>query len=222
MTTADFESLPAAPPRPRGPVPVPGSTPTTRERLVTAALELFAENGYEGTSVGEIEAAAGLVPRSGALYKHFPSKRALLGAALAERMDAIDRIDARLDLLPAGDLGEELRAIGKLALEELESERELARIVMKDGDRFPEIAADFHDAIVARGRQLAIAWFTSRAAALGVVPRDPEAVAEVMVEALIGRALQSFMFGERLGRVEEDRFLDAWVALSRSALETRD
>jgi AcrR family transcriptional regulator len=198
------------------------STPTTRERLIAAALDLFAENGYEGTSVGEIEAAAGLVPRSGALYKHFPSKRALLGAALAERMDAIDLIDARMDLLPVGDLDAELRMIGKLALTELEDERQLSRIVMKEGDRFPEIAADFHDAIVARGRAIAIAWFTSRSAALGVVPADPEATAEVMADALIGRTLQGFMFGERLGRVEEERFLDAWVRFSRTALESRE
>jgi AcrR family transcriptional regulator len=192
---------------------------TTRSRLIECAIELFAENGYEGTSVGEIETAAGLVPRSGALYKHFPSKRALLGAALAERMDAIDRIDQRMDLLPLDDIGAELMTIGRLALSELESERQLARIVMKEGDRFPEIAADFHDAIVARGRSLAITWLTTRAHAFGIEPKDPEAMAEVMNAALIGRALQSFMFGERLGRVEEERFLAAWVELARTQFE---
>lgn len=197
-------------------------TPGTRARLIECAIELFAENGYEGTSVGEIEAAAGLAPRSGALYKHFPSKRALLGAALAERMDAIDRIDERMDLLPLGDVGAELTMIGRLALRELESERQLARIVMKEGDRFPEIAADFHDAIVARGRSLAITWVTTRARALGIVPADAEATAEVMADALIGRALQSFMFGERLGRVDEGRFLAAWVELARTQFESKE
>jgi AcrR family transcriptional regulator len=192
---------------------------TTRSRLIDCAIELFAENGYEGTSVGEIETAAGLVPRSGGLYKHFPSKRALLGAALAERMDAIDRLDERMDLLPLGDIGAELMTIGRLALRELENERQLARIVMKEGDRFPEIAADFHDAIVARGRSLAITWLTTRAHAFGIEPEDPEAMAEVMADALIGRALQSFMFGERLGRVDEDRFLAAWVQLARTQFE---
>ena len=190
----------------------------TRERLIAAALDLFAERGYEGTSVGDIETAAGLVPRSGALYKHFPSKRALLGAALAERMDAIDAIDTSMDSAP-GDIEAELRLIGGLALEELESERQLARIVMKEGDRFPEIAADFHDAIVARGRAISIAWFTARAAALGIEVVDAEATAEAMADALIGRKVQSFMFGERLGEVSEERFLDAWVRLAMSALE---
>lgn len=194
----------------------------TRERLIACAIELFAENGYEGTSVGDIEKAAGLVPRSGALYKHFPSKRALLGAALAERMDAIDRIDAQMDALPPGDLTEELTQIGRLALSELESERQLARIVMKDGDRFPEITADFHDAIVARGHALAVTWLTSRAQALGVEVADPEAAAEVMADALIGRALQGFMFGERLGRVDEERFLTAWVELCRSRIQPKE
>jgi AcrR family transcriptional regulator len=198
----------------------PGRT-RTRERLIDAALELFAERGYEGTSVGAIESAAGLAPRSGALYKHFPSKRALLGAALADRMDAIDRIDARMDLLSAGDLRTELTMIGRMALGELDNERLLARVVMKDGDRFPEIAADFHDALVARGRALGIAWLQSRAVALGIDLADAEATGEVLVDALVGRALKGFMLGERLGVVERDRFVAAWVELGVRVLEPR-
>ncbi len=194
----------------------------TRQRLIEAALELFAAQGYEGTSVGEIEIAAGLVPRSGALYKHFASKRALLGAALAQRMDAIDRIDARMDLIPPGDLAAELTLIGTMALDELESERELAQVVMKEGDRFPEIAADFHDAIVARGRALAIAWLESRTKALGAPVADPEAVAEVLADALTARMLKHFMFGERLKVVDRDRYLAAWVSLGRALFEAPD
>lgn len=208
MKTASAESTAPAPEPPR----------PTRERLLDAALELIAEQGYEGTSVGAIEEAAGLVPRSGALYKHFPSKRALLGAALADRIDAIDRIDAQLDLLPGGDLETELTLIGRLALSELDSERLLARIVMKEGDRFPEIAAAFHDAIVARGRAIGIAWLSARAEALGVEIEDPEASGEVLVDALVGRALKSFIFEGRLGAVERDRYVAAWVRLGAALL----
>ena len=54
----------------------------TRERLMTAAIELFAERGFEGASVGEIERSAGLAPRSGALYQHFKGgKQELLWCA---------------------------------------------------------------------------------------------------------------------------------------------
>jgi AcrR family transcriptional regulator len=52
----------------------------TRERLLRAAAEVFAERGYDGTRVVDIAAAAGV--SNGALYAHFASKAQLLVAAL--------------------------------------------------------------------------------------------------------------------------------------------
>ncbi|MET8160663.1 helix-turn-helix domain-containing protein [Sphaerisporangium sp. NPDC005289] len=52
----------------------------TRERLLLAAAEVFAERGYDGTRVADIAAAAGV--SNGALYAHFGSKAELLVAAL--------------------------------------------------------------------------------------------------------------------------------------------
>jgi hypothetical protein len=47
----------------------------TRDRLLDAALALFARQD-SATSVADIQQACGLSPGSGALYKHFPSKKA--------------------------------------------------------------------------------------------------------------------------------------------------
>jgi AcrR family transcriptional regulator len=52
----------------------------TRERLLLAAAQAFAERGYDGTRVTDIAAAAGV--SNGALYAHFGSKAELLVAAL--------------------------------------------------------------------------------------------------------------------------------------------
>ncbi len=52
----------------------------TRERLLRAAADVFAERGYDGTRVADIAAAAGV--SNGALYAHFDSKVDLLLAAL--------------------------------------------------------------------------------------------------------------------------------------------
>ncbi len=76
----------------------------TRERILDAAVELFGRQGYSGTSVGEIEAAAGLAPRSGALYKHFESKRAVLEAAVARRAAAADAAGVGIDAVATGDV----------------------------------------------------------------------------------------------------------------------
>ncbi len=52
----------------------------TRSRLLRAAAELFASQGYDAVSVDEIAAAADR--SSGALYAHFGSKQGLLRALL--------------------------------------------------------------------------------------------------------------------------------------------
>ena len=52
----------------------------TRERLLSAAADIFAERGYDGTRVADIAAAAGV--SNGALYAHFASKAELLIQAL--------------------------------------------------------------------------------------------------------------------------------------------
>jgi len=52
----------------------------TRERLLSAGADIFAERGYDGTRVADIAAAAGV--SNGALYTHFASKADLLVEAL--------------------------------------------------------------------------------------------------------------------------------------------
>src|SRR5206468_1837778 len=52
----------------------------TRERLLRAAADVFAERGYEGTRVADIATAAGV--SNGAMYAHFASKAELLVDAL--------------------------------------------------------------------------------------------------------------------------------------------
>lgn len=52
----------------------------TADRLKQTAMQLFLEHGYGGTTIADIEAGAGLAPRSGTFYRHFESKEALLVA----------------------------------------------------------------------------------------------------------------------------------------------
>lgn len=195
------------------------STQPTRERILDNALRLFAERGYEATSIGEIETAAGLVPRSGGLYKHFPSKRALIDAALAERFGKLNSLDEQVELMPLGDLGAELTLLAHLALDELEGERELCRLVMKEGERFPELADAFYAGIVDRGHRIAARWLESRAEALGRELPDAEATAGVMTDALVGYVLEETIFGKRSSRMGRDRLIAAWTALFMDHLD---
>ncbi|MDQ4041170.1 MAG: TetR/AcrR family transcriptional regulator [Actinomycetota bacterium] len=185
--------------------------PPTRERIVAAARQLIAQRGYRGTSVGDIEAAAGLSPRSGALYKHFPSKRAVLEAVMAQHADVVDEMRAQIAVLPLGDLRAELTLIARWGIAELRREHELTRIVMKEGDRFPELAATFRAAIVDRGHRMAAEWVESFAARRGARVQDPAAAGALLTDSLVGFTLQELLFGPAPGGVDEDRFVAAWV-----------
>jgi TetR/AcrR family fatty acid metabolism transcriptional regulator len=58
----------------------------TRQRLVEAALEVFARNGYERSTVDEIVREAGY--SKGAFYVHFETKEDLFWELLEERIEA--------------------------------------------------------------------------------------------------------------------------------------
>lgn len=63
---------------------------TTKDRLVMAAMRLFAEKGYQSTSVADILKAADA--NAGSLYHVFPTKQDLLVAVLGAYRDGIGRM----------------------------------------------------------------------------------------------------------------------------------
>ena len=65
-----------------------GYSSSTKRALLENATQLFAAHGYAGTSLDEVVAAARVT--KGALYHHFPSKQALLAAALDEALEGLD------------------------------------------------------------------------------------------------------------------------------------
>ncbi len=58
---------------------------------------MFGEQGYAATSVAQIEAAAGLSPGSGCLYKHLRSKEALLADGLDRLFRGVEVLTDRLE-----------------------------------------------------------------------------------------------------------------------------
>lgn len=74
-----------------------------RARVLDAAVELFAQHGYDGTSVNQVIARAGVA--KGGFYHHFASKEALLYEVYGDLINhQLHGMDAILALrLPAAD-----------------------------------------------------------------------------------------------------------------------
>lgn len=82
----------------------------TKERILLAALGLFARNGYEAVSVRDIAEALGMT--KAALYRHYRNKRDIFDSILA-RMERRDGEQARqfdLPEVPPEEAGEARRA----------------------------------------------------------------------------------------------------------------
>ena len=87
----------------------------TRKKILTKALKLFSQRGYDAVSVGDIAAAVGV--KAPSLYNHFSGKRAIFDAiveATAERYEQDTAkaapVDAASSLLPQHD-GNEIQIL---------------------------------------------------------------------------------------------------------------
>ncbi len=82
----------------------------TKEKILTKALELFSQKGYEGTNINELMASVGLV--KSAMYRHFNSKEEIWNALL-DRLIAYyeERFGSAENLPPVPESPEELLAM---------------------------------------------------------------------------------------------------------------
>jgi AcrR family transcriptional regulator len=111
----------------------------TRQAILDAALELFADKGYFGTSLRDVATRVGV--RESALYNYFPGKDALFNALLdAHRESKAERLAPLFDA-PIADARAHLRQLAYALLENYVEQREqkLFRILMSDGLRLAKV-----------------------------------------------------------------------------------
>jgi AcrR family transcriptional regulator len=187
--------------------------------MLDAAIALFAERGYQGTTVADIEQAAGLAPGSGALYQHFKGKEEVLRAGVEKHVEDLDRMQDAMEMLPLGDLRAELLLMGRWNLADLARRQPLYRFLWKEGDRFPDLRERLGEAFVEKPLRRVAEWLRQHAAEAGVPEPDCEALTLVIVQSMTAyRSLESLYGHPPLG-VDEERFLNAWVETCLALVE---
>lgn len=107
----------------------------TRQAILDAALDLFGERGYFGTTLRDVASAVGI--RESGIYNYFPGKQALFEALIDAEQDVKrERIVAALDE-PADDARAVLERLARRSLDDFANprQRQLFRILMADGLR---------------------------------------------------------------------------------------
>ncbi len=191
----------------------------TRERLVTEAMRLFSAKGFEATSVSQIEAAAGLAPGSGALYRHFKSKDALLDAGIDRQLDRRRAMrDIRALFAGLGDLRAELTVLGRYLLSVVDEEIQLLQIAARTPAGQSARLDTAHAALV-EGLNAELAdWIAAWAPTLD--EEDRAVLAALGVNGILGARLATSFFHQPEARTPDDRYLAEWTALLATRIET--
>src|SRR5260370_5056622 len=146
-------------------------------------MRLFAQRGFRGTSVSQIEAAAGLSPGSGGLYHHFSSKDAVLAEGVARHLARLDALrDIRQVFAGIGDVESQLAITARYYLAELDSQADLLRLLVAEARRKPDLLTSAVDHLVARTYEDFAEWLGP--AAPPPPPRRGPAVSPLRLGAL--------------------------------------
>lgn len=171
-----------------------------------SAMRCFSRSGFAGTSLADIESEARLSIGAGSTYRYFASKQAMLEAAVADALLGADELTVAEP--------QSLAEAGRMALESMDQIRDLTRIVLRDLDQFPELLTPVLDRLL-EGPVRAVATSMSNAAP-GI---DGDAMATLLVGALVNVKVIEAIAGKRPAAVDEDRLLAAWSHLYQLALD---
>lgn len=186
---------------------------STRLRLLEAGMRQFAAQGFRATSVGSIEAAVGLQPRRGALYKHFSSKHALLTAAVRELIDRTASGATQITEVDAPPVDDAIStesvilSLGRWFLEQMDQMKDLTQMLEHDGRRMPDVTAEVKRDLV----DLSYRTAASVVAAAAPQVADPEATAVLILGALVAIRRTEWTFGSPPLEIDDDRILATWT-----------
>jgi AcrR family transcriptional regulator len=155
------------------PAPRKRSTASPEERraaILAAALEEFTARGYEGARLDDVAKRAGVA--KGTIYLHFADKEALFQdlvrsmvhpvLGILEKMQGVD-IPARM--LVEGLLGTFVREVYGTR------RKDLIRLILSEGPRFPAIAEFYYHEVIARVLRI-VRPILARAVERGELPDD--------------------------------------------------
>lgn len=149
----------------------------TRERILQAALRLFAARGYEGTTTKDLAAAAQVA--EGTLFRHFPTKKAVLIAVTTAGW-----VDILTDLLTELSEMGSYKAVAQVMRRRMLRMREnndLWRVCFLEAQLHPELRERIQSEVIAKMADVAEAFFQT-AVERGIYrPLNPQIVARVFL-----------------------------------------
>ena len=149
----------------------------TRTKILQAALQLFARQGYDGTTTRDLAAKAGVA--EGTLFRHFPNKKAILIEVATSGW-----IDILTDLLTELSEMGSYKAVAQVMHRRMLNMRkngDLFRVCFIEAQHHPELRERIQSEVITKMTDVAEAFFET-AMSKGIYRKmNPKIVAQVFL-----------------------------------------
>src|ERR1700760_1656953 len=166
----------------------------TRAVIFDAARYEFAASGYAATSIESVARRAGVSTKT--LYRLIPNKAALFEAMITSRIDtfaSVVRVRACDGSNIKGALREALIVWGELILDgEVIA---LQRLILADGEKFPEIAETFYHKAIRRTEHTVANWLRTQGERGLIKIEDAETSAGILLGMLVFQPQRAALVG---------------------------
>jgi AcrR family transcriptional regulator len=188
-------------------------TPTARQQILHAALELMARDGLAGLSMNDLAAAAGVSRAT--VYRLFPGKEALF-AGLVQAFSPWEPVADVIDALPDGAPGDVIPALAHVIAEALDGRTGLLlHMVFELRDGNPQTAEGVRQGL-ARGLPDVVDYLNRQMDAGRLRQMDPvlamQLLAGPILAQLVTRPLADALAGASTPQSQQiDEIAQAWL-----------
>src|SRR5262245_8094489 len=171
------------------------SKDTKRQEILKSAMELFAKNGFRGTTTRDLAAQAGV--NEAIIFRHFNTKQELYRAILEEKVNqSRDSHYAELErLAEAGDDRKFLETLGHKFLDRHENDSTFMRLLLFSALEGHELSEMFLASIA--GRDPLATYFERRIAQGAVRKMDPHLAARAFIGMFVCYVQMQEIFGQK-------------------------
>ncbi|RWM98763.1 MAG: TetR/AcrR family transcriptional regulator [Mesorhizobium sp.] len=188
--------------------------------ILDAAFEEFVEKGYAATRVEDVAARLGVT--KGTVYLYFPTKEALFEATIGHVSAPFEDVRASIDALQ-GSHSDRLRQLLLLGYDKLSGDRktrELLRLQLAEGSRFPNIIDRHYSEFIAPLLD-AVRALIEQGVASGEFHQGAAAsIPEVVISSAVHLTIWKLIFADR-NPIDEATFIEAHIDLVLNGLLAR-
>lgn len=171
------------------------SRPERRQQIIEAAADLFARNGFRGTTTREVAAAAGV--SEAAVFKHFATKEELYAAIIEAKAQTEEILSSAIAAARERDDAQVLRSLARELIGRTQTDPTLMRLLFFSALEGHALSDMFFRSGVQRMDDFLSGYIADRVAAGAFRPVDPIQAAWNFIGMVTHHLLLRELFGQK-------------------------